>query len=472
MADEEEVLQWKENWCKDFPSNGHGTVVFNIERATPFSMQIRPKQSAVRQQWLSLEVYKDAVYLKQCSAGGTMKMVTEGHSFDCAIGVEPGKLMSYWISYDCHNMTVKYGKGYRMTDTVLLEYDFLEALTPEEQLEERTKQDGLFNHKVPRIIQQLDSLEYKEMVALYSEKVALQEGAIGEERFISKQSLTDSGIPVDANMADHKETIAKSVVDVERKVEFYSQPVISNWPPLILDSLKTTLFDLDSGNYMLSASLPPTCKELYDNVAQDGVCLDGLLDPQEKYKLSDAIRHSLTNEDGILYKKLKEKTSLKESTSEGYLRVTLGDSYGNSPGIPYVLEIWPSNYGSPVHSHGDSYAVIKVLHGGLTIFIYNKGIDNYKERSICQFDVKKGDITWISPNWYQTHRLWNGTGDFCATIQCYNYSDKDDVRCPHFHYISGSGLEGDFLPDSDFTFMKMRTSVMEEYEMFMNQHII
>lgn len=34
---------------------------------------------------------------------------------------------------------------------------------------------------------------------------------------------------------------------------------------------------------------------------------------------------------------------------------------GDSPGVPYVLEIWPAGHFSPIHDHGDSNAVIKVV---------------------------------------------------------------------------------------------------------------
>ena len=31
----------------------------------------------------------------------------------------------------------------------------------------------------------------------------------------------------------------------------------------------------------------------------------------------------------------------------------------------------------------------------------------------------KGDVTWISPNWYQTHQLINDvSGNYCTTIPC------------------------------------------------------
>lgn len=47
-----------------------------------------------------------------------------------------------------------------------------------------------------------------------------------------------------------------------------------------------------------------------------------------------------------------------------YLRVTVGDnSSGASPGCsPYVLEVWPAGHSSPVHNHGSSFVVMKVLH--------------------------------------------------------------------------------------------------------------
>ena len=142
-------------------------------------------------------------------------------------------------------------------------------------------------------------------------------------------------------------------------------------------------------------------------------------------------------------------------------------SRGNSPGIPYVLEIWPKNHGSPIHSHGNSYAVIKVIHGGLTISIYNKHVKSENDKSLLDYDVKQGDVTWISPNWYQTHKLWNNTSDYCVTIQCYQYGDNDCHHWPYFSYISSKGMSEDFLPTSDFTFREMREEVLKEYQNYL-----
>ena len=59
-------------------------------------------------------------------------------------------------------------------------------------------------------------------------------------------------------------------------------------------------------------------------------------------KLSDAIRYSIKTPGMTLYEKLKEK---EEQFT--YLRVTLGPDRRTAPGIPYVLEIWPS--GKAIH---------------------------------------------------------------------------------------------------------------------------
>ena len=83
------------------------------------------------------------------------------------------------------------------------------------------------------------------------------------------------------------------------------------------------------------------------------------------------------------------------------------------------------------------------------------------------FDCKEGDITWISPDWYQTHQLINRTDDFCATIQCYRYADQDTVRYDGFDYIPDIEKEctstEKFLPNSDFSFVSLHLQLKREY---------
>ena len=65
------------------------------------------------------------------------------------------------------------------------------------------------------------------------------------------------------------------------------------------------------------------------------------------------IRHSIVTEGFTLNKILKNKS---------YLRVPAGPSFGQSPGVPYVLEFWPTNSKSPIHNHGNVCGIVKVIN--------------------------------------------------------------------------------------------------------------
>lgn len=49
-----------------------------------------------------------------------------------------------------------------------------------------------------------------------------------------------------------------------------------------------------------------------------------------------------------------------------YIRVSVGLPSGCSPGIPYVLEIWPPGHFSPIHNHGNAFGIVRLLHGSIT----------------------------------------------------------------------------------------------------------
>ncbi|KAK9810113.1 hypothetical protein WJX72_005046 [[Myrmecia] bisecta] len=202
-----------------------------------------------------------------------------------------------------------------------------------------------------------------------------------------------------------------------------------------------------------------------------------------KFNLSDAIAHSLKTEGCLLSNKLKEKGRFgggDPTSHENYLRVTLGQSRGNSPGIAYVLEIWPGGYYSPIHNHGNAHAVIKVLFGGLNVNLYNKLRETTREQTLPQtaedpavletMKIAAGGVIWISPNWFQAHKLINPNNGhielFCATVQCYQYGDDDALAWPYFDYLQDSQdtvIIKEFYPDHDFGFSEMRDTVMEEY---------
>ena len=72
----------------------------------------------------------------------------------------------------------------------------------------------------------------------------------------------------------------------------------------------------------------------------------------------------------ILQNKSREFNKDKPNFLETYLRITLGQNNGESPGIPYVMEIWPIGHYSPIHNHGGANAIIRVLHGNIHVKLY------------------------------------------------------------------------------------------------------
>ncbi|XP_071810970.1 uncharacterized protein [Apostichopus japonicus] len=398
-------------WEKSFPVLGKGMLLFNIKRDKPFYIAVCNKEGdGIAETTIMLAVGKNGASF--CTQQGSIVSSMNN------IGYEPSKIVTYWYSYDSDNMTVKYGKGYCMEETTLLKYTFTDE-------SDRAK---YFDPAKRRVVKLFNSNPLEP----------------------HRSSLRSTKIE------------RSTLVDVEKEIMFSPYPFMCNRPPFVRDSSLSNLFDIDLGKYTYSSSLPEACQDLYENVKGINMSLDY---GEKEYKLTDAIRHSIEDENGLLHKTLEKKKDEFGSDDQIYLRITLGKNFGNSPGTPYVLEIWPKKCGSPIHNHGNSCAVIRVLHGGLTISIYNKNTTDKSAKPLKEFDVVKDDVTWIAPNWYQTHKLWNKTDDFCATIQCYQYGDKDDIHWPFFDYLDSKSHTVDvFAPNSDFPFTEMYNIVMKEYE--------
>jgi hypothetical protein len=183
---------------------------------------------------------------------------------------------------------------------------------------------------------------------------------------------------------------------------------------------------------------------------------------------SDAIEYSIKTPGCWCYEKLKDKSTEfnpdKPDPLETYIRVTLGQNNGESPGIPYVMEIWPPEHYSPVHNHAGANAIIRVLHGSIDVNLYPflcpDGIDPLKT-----INITKDDITWISPTLNQTHQLHNtDENTTCITIQCYMYEGDNQVHYDYFDYIDADGIKQYYEPDSDIDFNMFKFIIKEEWE--------
>ncbi len=449
----------KASWGRRYPLKGQGVLLFNLTRSTPFTISISPVEPCKHQAtpgYLALHICEDEAKFVFSEPDST-ESVVEAKTTAKNSGYVSGRITTYWYSFDHQNYVVKYGKGYVMEETKLLEYRFIPKGATEDKIKQiRDSLNFLFSPLVRKVVTLYDISPLPLLKDLYMTY------SLGRpKKSVTAELRSSLKVLIKRDTTEKLKTVAllltgnenQGDIEVEKKVDFYNFPLVSNLPPKVIDSSKVTLDEIDQMRFMFSASLPPTCLELYSNI------INTTLD--EPSCLPDAIGYSINTEGCLLHTMIHNKKPFGGDEREVYLRVTLGLSQGQSPGIPYVLEIWPKKCRSPIHNHGNAYAVIKVLHGGLTIHVYNKNLQDH----LTHLDVCQGDVTWISPNWYQAHVLHNDTPDYCATIQCYQYGKNDDISWPYFDFVDEAHNRIDeFLPDSDIQYGVMKKKVLTEYK--------
>jgi len=243
-------------------------------------------------------------------------------------------------------------------------------------------------------------------------------------------------------------------------------PITLKIPLLVKNTDSLTMDDVAQGDFLPKSNLSTIGQQLYD-------CISGknfVLDDESFPDFSKAIEYSISNENGWCYKKLQSKSTEfnkdKPNILETYLRITVGQNNGESPGIPYVLEIWPVGHYSPIHSHANANAIIRVLHGSINVKLFpylSSDID--KVPNFGMKDFNKDDVTWISPTLNQIHQLKNleKNKDTCITIQCYMYDNQNIKHYDYFDYIDGDNKKQQYEPDSDMDFVDFKKLMKEEW---------
>ena len=244
---------------------------------------------------------------------------------------------------------------------------------------------------------------------------------------------------------------------VTRPLRLLRDPITRNVPLSVRGTDQLTMTDIAKGSYMPSANLDAINQKLYG-------CISGanfILDDKDFPEFSQAIEYSIATPGCWCHEKLIEKSSDFGGPLETYLRITLNENNGESPGVPYVMEIWPVGHYSPIHDHAGANAVIRVLNGGIHVTLFNfLGGDSFGEANFS-----KGDITWISPTLNQVHQLKNldSNKDTCITIQCYMYDQEDTLHYEYFDYLDRDGNFQKFEPDSDMDFLKFKETMRTEW---------
>jgi hypothetical protein len=270
------------------------------------------------------------------------------------------------------------------------------------------------------------------------------------------------------NKQNKKMLESLKIIDYEPSTNIFKilkDPITQNIPMIVKDTDELTMSDIAKSTYLPKSNLSLISQKLFS-------CISG-----KKFVLNDdfpdfvkAIERSIITPglwcNTTLQMKSKEFNKNKPNINETYLRITLGQNNGESPGIPYVMEIWPVGHYSPIHSHANASAVIRVLNGTINVKLFP--FLCAEKDTILPFkkvDLKKEDITWISPSLNQIHQLQNlpGNKDVCITIQCYMYEDDNKKHYDYFDYLDSNGDKQQYEPDSDMDFINFKELMQKEW---------
>jgi hypothetical protein len=250
-------------------------------------------------------------------------------------------------------------------------------------------------------------------------------------------------------------------------IRVIKDPITSVIPLVVKHMEELTLEHIASGTAMPIANLPPICQKLYNCIAGKNFRLDTPDFPDFTQAIEYSIRTPGMWCNSKLLAKSREFNPDKPDLLETYLRITLGENNGESPGIPYVMEIWPVGHYSPIHSHANASAIIRVLNGEINVSLYpflcteKDGVAPFGSATF-----QKDEIAWITPTLNQIHKLRNApTNSYtCITIQCYMYTERDARHYDYFDYIDADGAKQQYEPDSDMDFLDFKQLIKSEWD--------
>ena len=240
-------------------------------------------------------------------------------------------------------------------------------------------------------------------------------------------------------------------------------PIRDKVPLKVIDREHITIEDLAANRFLPAPALSPVGQQLYYTISGPKF----VLNTPDFPCFSAAIQRSIDTPGLWCYNKLREKSTEfnpnEPNLLETYLRITLDQNNGESPGIPNVIEIWPYLHYSPIHNHSSANAIIRVLSGEINVTLYPFLSDKIKPFGNTSF--KKNEVTWISPTLNQVHMLKNIASDkkACITIQCYMYGKDDLIHYDYFDYVNSDGKIEQYLPDSDMDFLEFKALMKKEW---------
>jgi hypothetical protein len=334
-------------------------------------------------------------------------------------------------------------------------------ISTNEPLADETNNKGLINKKGSYYWFSFDSQNQK-----------LQAG-IGEPR-IENVIYTYTFSNADKTLWEVNKTFLESLNTINaidksiKPMKLLKDPITRSVPLLIKNTDELTMNHIANSQFLPKSHLSPVAQQLFDCISGKSFVLNDIDFPD----FSKAIEYSIATPGLWCYERLKDKSNEFNkdipNILETYLRITLNENNGESPGIPYVMEIWPVGHYSPIHNHGGSSAVVRVLNGKINVKLYpflcyddKDGVEPFKE-----VQVSKDEVTWISPTLNQIHQLHNldSNKETCITIQCYMYESDDNKHYDYFDYLDYKGKKQNYEPDSDMDFVLFKETMKQEWE--------
>jgi predicted metal-dependent enzyme (double-stranded beta helix superfamily) len=260
------------------------------------------------------------------------------------------------------------------------------------------------------------------------------------------------------------ESLTSVTVDNLHVTALLRDPITRTVPLLVKNTEHLTMDCIASSTHLPKANLSIVAQKLYDCIAGKHFVLDSPDFPE----FSKAIEHSIKTPGKWCYERLKEKATEfdkdKPNEKETYLRITLNENNGESPGIPYVMEVWPVGHYSPIHNHAGASAIIRVLHGSIHVSLF-PFLSGDELEPFAKAEFNQGDITWISPSLNQVHQLKNAetNKETCITIQCYMYKRDNTSHYDYFDYLDADGKTQQYEPDSDMEFLAFKALMKREW---------
>jgi len=250
--------------------------------------------------------------------------------------------------------------------------------------------------------------------------------------------------------------------DVQSLIVF-RDPVVIEPPVRIVPSDAMSMDDAATAAVTVPAGLNPACQQLYGNVSGEKF----VLNTDDFPEFTEAVERSIKTPTMWCYEELRRKESEFGAPDPlgTYLRITLGQNMGNSPGVPYVMEIWPVGHYSPIHNHSDANAIIRVLHGTITVKLFSM-LSFAHDTPFAITEFTEGEVTYLSPDLNQTHQLVNNDKSrSCITIQCYQYDGTDKQHYEYFDYLdTANKVVGHFYPASDMDFVEFKKTMKKEWD--------